>query len=861
MKRYFIVIALAILLILRPLVSNAGDTSIEYHLPNIGMNISFPEEVRVTTYNNRNTDNEEFRVKIDSSYEFNKLFESGLELFAYGFSLNLNTKSVYITDITIYVQYSGFENTNADNYYRFVDADKQDDVVQPFGDVLTGGRNFYSVIYYDEGKENLIVKTCQNKYDIRISVHVAGGINDVDIVYFFENILSTITFDNLEGTVSTIPTYTPLPAMYTNESDFEYEIDTQGNATITKYNGNAQDVVVPATINGHKVTHLGFRAFSKCSMRSVVISEGIEVFEGCVFEDCDLLEKVTLPSTLVDLGWSTFDTCINLVSINIPRSIEIIDNWTFCGCDALTNILLPESVKTIKIQAFFSSGLQSIFIPSTVNEIEGNAFGACDNLVDILVDSANKNYSSRDGILYNKEQTQLVTYPAGKTNTVFIVPDNVTSIGNDAFNCGFILKEVIISKTVKKIGDGAFNYTNIKHITLPSGIEIGDGAFDSKTVLIYSSADTPIITPTPTPTPSTFPPENGYAEGRYWSNGLYKGNFNNYKPNGYGECFFDDGTVYKGNFKDAAFNDSNASMTWKDGSNYVGAFVNDERTGYAVYTCDDGTVYKGNFKKGMFNDTNATIAWKDGEKYTGAFVDGKRTGRGVLVSSLGKYEGDFVDGAFDGEGVLITKDGLKYEGEWRNDCFNGYGRLRDIDGIVYSGTWVDNKPECEGLILITNSLVNVRSSPDTSSDTNIMSKAHKGELYQCKDSVKDFYRIILWNGSSAYVHNSVCDYLSGYNKPSFSSLRIEFIVDVPQRADIYSWPGIKREKDRTTWFINANSKLDCLGKTVISGSTWYLSVITLNGESYPELIWIKATGTTVISGDVNANIFPSYLFE
>jgi len=77
--------------------------------------------------------------------------------------------------------------------------------------------------------------------------------------------------------------------------------------------------------------------------------------------------------------------------------------------------------------------------------------------MNISVDSMNSKYYSIDGILYERDNNTLIRYPEGRITDEFEIPDNVTSIGDNAFNGCKYLKKINISKNVKMIGSTTFD--------------------------------------------------------------------------------------------------------------------------------------------------------------------------------------------------------------------------------------------------------------------------------------------------------------------------------------------------------------------------------------------------------------------
>jgi len=99
-------------------------------------------------------------------------------------------------------------------------------------------------------------------------------------------------------------------------------------------------------------------------------------------------------------------------------------------------------------------------------------------LATIEVDAANNTYCSFDGVLFNKEKTEILIYPAGHSDN-YEIPNFVTSIGEGAFSCCTDLTSVTIPNSVTNIGNWAFNYCpRLTSITIPNSVtSIGDHAF------------------------------------------------------------------------------------------------------------------------------------------------------------------------------------------------------------------------------------------------------------------------------------------------------------------------------------------------------------------------------------------------
>ena len=121
--------------------------------------------------------------------------------------------------------------------------------------------------------------------------------------------------------------------------------------------------------------------------------------------------------------------------------VEIADN-AFKNCNKIKGVELASTIKKIGTYAFYGSTIRSITIPSNIKEIGNYAFAGCKYLEEIEVEADNANYSSSSGVLYNKDGSRLITYPAGKTDNFVVISRDVTEIANMAFYKCTAIKKV-----------------------------------------------------------------------------------------------------------------------------------------------------------------------------------------------------------------------------------------------------------------------------------------------------------------------------------------------------------------------------------------------------------------------------------
>ena len=125
------------------------------------------------------------------------------------------------------------------------------------------------------------------------------------------------------------------------------------------------------------------------------------------------------------------------------------------------------------------SSLESVTIPDSVTDIGDETFSGCTSLSEIKTGD-NSNYCTVNGVLFDKDQTQLICYPAGNRSNTYSILDGVTRIGSRAFKGCNSLTSVIIPDSVTSIGDWAFyNCSNLTSVTIPETVSIGHAAFEN----------------------------------------------------------------------------------------------------------------------------------------------------------------------------------------------------------------------------------------------------------------------------------------------------------------------------------------------------------------------------------------------
>lgn len=206
-----------------------------------------------------------------------------------------------------------------------------------------------------------------------------------------------------------------------------------------------------------------------------------------------IMLAVILPVTLLSMGTFTVtagyeeklfgDYTYNV----IEEEISIVDVDTAVSGD----VVIPSSIEGLPVTSIGDRAFDkcdqmvTLKIPSGVTAIGEAAFEECTGLTKFIVGATSKAYCARDGVLFNKDRTTLVCYPAGKTDTAYAVPDGVTSVDTAAFGWASYLESVTVADGVKKLSERAFAACSaLRRVTFGVGLtEIGVEAFADCTAL------------------------------------------------------------------------------------------------------------------------------------------------------------------------------------------------------------------------------------------------------------------------------------------------------------------------------------------------------------------------------------------
>lgn len=216
------------------------------------------------------------------------------------------------------------------------------------------------------------------------------------------------------------------------------------------------------------------------------------------------------------------DSDIKNGTFEIPENIIGISDWAFQYSKKLEYIKLPDNVKYLGHGIFDNCiNLKKVSLSNNITELPYSTFNGCDNLNKIDVSNANKKYYSRNGVLYNKNLTEIVVCPPTKEkvllpNTIKTIkrnafmgcsklykiklPENLTTIEGCAFSRCINLTEIELPVSVRNVDYFSFFCSNIKQIklcdeTLKFDYSILENCSSLKTIVIKTKTNKGIPIP------------------------------------------------------------------------------------------------------------------------------------------------------------------------------------------------------------------------------------------------------------------------------------------------------------------------------------------------------------------------------
>jgi len=225
-----------------------------------------------------------------------------------------------------------------------------------------------------------------------------------------------------------------MPFVPTDESQFTFDADT---GTVTAYNGQETDVVIPRAIGGVPVTAIGYNTFQSAwdythteitsnridwlRLRSVVIPETVRTIDDSLFNYCQQLETVICYAPLETTAKSTFTLCRGLKNVVFVNGLRTIDSYCFRDTESLETVYTPRHLTRIDTSAFQSSGIKAFVVDADTvaaeaflncpnlsalrftaacQQLEAGCVNSCPSLQTITYDGSDLSYVPHDGVVF-----------------------------------------------------------------------------------------------------------------------------------------------------------------------------------------------------------------------------------------------------------------------------------------------------------------------------------------------------------------------------------------------------------------------------------------------------------------------------
>ena len=203
----------------------------------------------------------------------------------------------------------------------------------------------------------------------------------------------------------------------------------------------------------------------------------------------EAITSVTIPSVPNTLSDSCFADCPNLKELIIEDADKPLELWDafnntpverlYMGRNLTGSFNIARFLKETEIgphvteicdRFFYNSAMTSIRIPASVKTIGNGAFSYC-SLQSIEVDEDSPYFASLEGVLYNKQISQLVAYPYNRRCGTFVVPSSVVRIGAYAFDGISSIDSLIINEGTEVLSYGSLEWTSFKYISFPATLK------------------------------------------------------------------------------------------------------------------------------------------------------------------------------------------------------------------------------------------------------------------------------------------------------------------------------------------------------------------------------------------------------
>lgn len=264
--------------------------------------------------------------------------------------------------------------------------------------------------------------------EIKNRLNEATGYNEDDLIHLLE--IVTKTLNNIKG--------------YLKEGTNEKKYKENNNGVISYLLKDFPNLYYNIRLDTLK-------GLIAKDLEEYTIPEEITVLHSYMFKGFTKLKHITLHNKITSIEYSCFMDCYSLESITIPESVTFISNQVFANCTSLKEVIINSVSVSVDGDCFYNN---------------------CPELERVIVTPENNKIISVDGVLYNKQCTQILYYPEGKKDTEYSINFSLYSIESYCFTNNKYL-EILNTNSVRYIRDNSIiNCTNLKRINMSSDSQL-----------------------------------------------------------------------------------------------------------------------------------------------------------------------------------------------------------------------------------------------------------------------------------------------------------------------------------------------------------------------------------------------------
>lgn len=260
------------------------------------------------------------------------------------------------------------------------------------------------------------------------------------------------------------------------------------NGFFSIFGSPSKGTILTECIIESPISVIGDACFEECNeLQKVTLPETIKRIEDGAFLRYSKLQEINLPNGLTSIGSQAFMDCPQLSNMHLPDSLSTLGIYAFYGCHALTNVQIPSSLTALSNSVFRASGLKYVHIPSNITTIDAGAFMACKQL---------------QGVRFSERVKNLMYGAFSYTDLKYIICEALTppSCVNECFqDVNYAIPLYVPADSISVYQSAApwSKFTNIQGIAYAETVDVAEDfaidTNDSSVTFVWQVADSAIL--------------------------------------------------------------------------------------------------------------------------------------------------------------------------------------------------------------------------------------------------------------------------------------------------------------------------------------------------------------------------------